>query len=99
MPITLDLSGKVALVTGATRLVGIGAAIARAFADAGADIAFTHWLPYDRDGFGTDASEPEQLEVELREKGVRVLSLQADLSDPATPARLFDEIEATLGPV
>ncbi len=95
----LDLTGKVALITGATRLVGIGAAIARAFADAGADIAFTHWLPYDKEGFGTTSSEPEQLSRDLREKGVRVLPLESDLSDPATPARLFDRIEAELGPV
>lgn len=40
--------GRLALVTGATRLQGIGFAICRALAEAGTDIAFTHHSPYDR---------------------------------------------------
>lgn len=95
----LDLTGKIALITGASRLNGIGAAVARAFADAGADIAFTHWTRYDSAMYGTAGSEPEQLATELRQTGVRVFSAGADLSDPATPAALFDAIERDLGPV
>ncbi|MGD9893037.1 MAG: 3-ketoacyl-ACP reductase, partial [Dehalococcoidia bacterium] len=36
------LAGRVAIVTGAGRRLGIGAAICRALAAAGADICFTH---------------------------------------------------------
>ena len=43
----MDLTGTVALVTGATRKQGIGAAICRTLAERGADIAFSHWRPYD----------------------------------------------------
>jgi 3-oxoacyl-[acyl-carrier protein] reductase len=98
-PLTLDLSGRVALITGASRLAGIGAAVARIFADAGADIAFTHWTPYDREGFGTTPSEPEALARELREQGVRVEAIEADLSDPAAPSALLDTVEERLGAV
>jgi len=37
----LDLTGKVAIVTGASR--GIGAAIASAYAAAGARVAYARW--------------------------------------------------------
>jgi len=42
-----DLTGQVALVTGASRLQGIGAAICRALAARGADVSFNHWRPAD----------------------------------------------------
>jgi 3-oxoacyl-[acyl-carrier protein] reductase len=98
-PITLDLTGRIALITGASRRIGIGAAVARAFAAAGADIAFTHWTRYDAASYGTSTSEPEALAAELRAMGVRVEALEVDLADPASPARLFDTVEARLGPV
>ena len=42
-----SLAGKVALVTGVSRKAGIGAAIARAFAEAGVDVCTTYYRPYD----------------------------------------------------
>lgn len=96
---TQHLAGKIALITGASRLNGIGAAVARAFATAGADIAFTHWTRYDAGLYGSSRSEPDQLADELRQHEVRVLPIEADLADPATPAFLLDQIERQLGPV
>lgn len=98
-PLTLDLTGKIALITGASRLVGIGAAVARRFADAGADIAFTHWTPYDRNDFGTTRCEPEELARELREKGVRVEAIEMDISAADAPFALLDTVEDRLGTV
>ena len=44
---THDLSGRIALVTGATRREGIGAAVCRALAAGGAHVAFTTFTDYD----------------------------------------------------
>ena len=96
----MALAGAVALVTGATRLPGIGAAICRALATRGADVAFSHWRPYDAAfPWSGAASEPEALERELRESGVRATGIEGDLSDPEAPAWLLDAAEERLGPL
>ena len=96
---SVDLSGRVAVVTGASRRVGIGAAICRMFAHHGADILFTHWQPYDAEqDYGSDPEGPEELRRELRDLGVRAESLEIDLADPSAPARVLDVTEERLGP-
>lgn len=98
--IVAELAENVALVTGATRQQGIGAAICRALAARGADVAFSHWRPYDAafPWAGAD-SEPEELERQLIGAGARAAAIECDLSDPAAPARLLDAVEERLGPV
>lgn len=89
-----------ALVTGASRRINIGAAIARTLARSGWDVATTFWRPYDATmPWGSDAAEAEALAEELQRWGARSLAIEADLADAATPARLFDQVEAALGPV
>lgn len=78
-----DLTGRVALVTGATG--GIGAGIARALHAQGAKVAIT----------GRRAAELEALAAELG--GERVLVAPADLADPAAPAALVEQVEGALG--
>lgn len=97
--INLDLTGKIALITGASRRNGIGAAVAHAFASAGADIAFTHWTSYDALTYGSSTSEPAALADELRALGSRVEAIECDLSHAGAAAHLFDHIETMLGPV
>ena len=59
-------NGRVAVVTGASRRRGIGAAICRALAAGGADVLFTHWSGYDDAmPWGTDEAGPEGLREEL----------------------------------
>ncbi len=100
MAVELSLTGKVALVTGASRAAGIGAAICRQFAQAGASVFFTYYTPYDAERpWGSQPSEPLELLASLRAAGTRAEAHEADLSDPLVPARLFDFAEASLGPV
>ena len=78
-----DLSGRVALVTGATG--GIGAAIATALHARGAAVALT----------GRREAELSALAAALG--GERVLVAPADLADPAAPAALVERVEGALG--
>ena len=94
-----DLSGKVAIVTGAGRRKGIGAAICRALAARGADVLFTYWKGYDREmPWNADEEGPEALLKELRQTDVRAESVEVDLSLPESPEQLLDAAEERLGP-
>jgi 3-oxoacyl-[acyl-carrier protein] reductase len=84
------LRGRVAVVTGAGRRAGIGAAICRALAEKGTDVLFTHW--------GTSENEPRTLLEELRGAGVRAEAMELDLSLPESPERLLDAVTELLGP-
>jgi 3-oxoacyl-[acyl-carrier protein] reductase len=89
-----------ALITGVGRTVGIGAGIAQRLAGSGWDIAFTYWNPYDaRMTWGTEPGATEAIEAGLSERGAATAAIEADLADPDTPARVFDEVERRLGPV
>jgi 3-oxoacyl-[acyl-carrier protein] reductase len=77
-----DLSGKSALVTGASG--GIGGAIARALHAQGATVVL----------HGTRAEKLEALAGEL---GSRAHVVAADLADPAAPERLAKDAEAAAG--
>ena len=78
-----DLTGKVALVTGATG--GIGEAIATALHKQGASVVLT------------GRREAELARVAEALGGQRVLVAPADLVDPAAPAALVEKVEADLG--
>ena len=49
-------------------------------------------------GLLVDDPGRSELAAELRELGVRAELVEADLADPVAPARLYDELEARLGP-
>jgi 3-oxoacyl-[acyl-carrier protein] reductase len=82
------LAGRVALVTGASG--GIGAAIARGLAGAGASVA----LAYAR-----DAARADELARELAAGGARTLTAGADLADRQATGGLVDDVERELGPI
>lgn len=93
------LSGRVALVTGASRSIGIGAAIVRRLAAAGADVAFTHYLAYDREMYGSPENGPLELVREVEAMGRRVFAHEVDLSEPGVAEPVLDAVETMLGPV
>lgn len=89
---------KIAVVTGASRLQGIGAAICRELGDAGYDIFFTYWTEYDKKmPWSINIEEPVKLKEELMKKGVKVSCMELDLSHPTAPEELFLRIEEYLG--
>ncbi len=77
-----DLTGKTALVTGATG--GIGEAIAKVFHQAGATV-------------GISGRQVDKLEALSSELGERVHVLPCDLSDRESVASLIDEAIAKMG--
>jgi 3-oxoacyl-[acyl-carrier protein] reductase len=96
---THDLSGRIALVTGATRREGIGAAICRALAAAGAHVAFTSFTAYDAKMYQSDTSDPERLVEELRDLGVPAIEIPWDLEEASRLPALLDRVETELGPL
>ena len=80
------LTGKTALVTGATR--GIGRAIALMFAAEGADVAFT---------YRSQKEAAETLVAEIEGLGVRAKAYQSDAADFAQAHEVVQDIKACFG--
>lgn len=96
--------GHVAIVTGANH--GIGAATARALAARGYGVLCAYWRVRDPVDPGIPetyrrnrAMTADTVVAEIRANGGRATAVEADLTDPESPVRLFDAAEAELGPV
>lgn len=86
--LAIDLAGRRAVVTGASR--GIGAAVARYLALAGADVAI---------GYLNRAADAESVADVARGIGVRAVSIAADVSTASGAQSLFDKASDELGPI
>lgn len=82
------LTGKVAIVTGSSR--GIGRAIAEQLAELGADVVIN---------YANSPDKAEQVADIARQKGVRAITVQADLARKEDVERLFSETISQLGKV
>jgi 3-oxoacyl-[acyl-carrier protein] reductase len=80
------LNGKVALVTGGSR--GIGAAIARALADDGADVAIS---------YAASADKAQAVVQDLLAKGVRAEAFKADQADTDAVNDLVEAVAQRFG--
>jgi 3-oxoacyl-[acyl-carrier protein] reductase len=79
-----ELTGRVALITGASR--GIGAAIAKRFSADGASVAIT---------YAKDAAGAAEVVEAIETKGGKVIAIQADAAD-ATAVRTAVEKAVTM---
>ncbi|MGH2542606.1 MAG: SDR family oxidoreductase, partial [Ardenticatenaceae bacterium] len=102
------LEGRVALVTGVSRRIGIGFAIASRLASMGADLFIHSFAPYDREQpWGAvrqvhDAGDPGSTGVilsDLRKHGTRVEHLEADFIDPQAPVQTINAAAEAFGHV
>ena len=82
----MRLKGKKAVVTGSS--TGNGAAIARAFAREGADVAVQ---------YRSSASEAEKVVKSIRARGRDSFSVKADVSVPAETKALFRQVKEKFG--
>jgi 3-oxoacyl-[acyl-carrier protein] reductase len=98
-PAGRSLAGRVVLVTGVSRRIGIGMAVARNLAGLGADLFVTSWTAHDRDQpWGADPGGMDAVLAELTAArgatgpgvpGGRVEHLEADFFDPEAPERVL----------
>ena len=90
MATTIDLAGKVVLVTGASQ--GIGARLARTFHAAGASVVLNH------PGVGTTGADAERLAAELSSlRPASALVLAADVADAEAVRAMMQTVRQQLG--
>jgi NAD(P)-dependent dehydrogenase (short-subunit alcohol dehydrogenase family) len=82
-----DLRGKVTLITGGSR--GLGLAMARAFADAGCILALC----------ARDEGELDRAREDLERRGAEAITLAGDVSVQSDMERVVRETERILGPI
>ena len=81
-----DLSGKVAIVTGASK--GIGAGIAKTLAAAGAAVVVN---------YASSRERADSAVAEITKIGGRAMAVQGDVSEAADVERLFAETKQAYG--
>ena len=82
-----DLAGKTVLITGGS--TGIGAAVARGFAEQGARVAI---------GYHSSADKAHALVSEIKAAGGEALAVKGDVADPKACAQIVAETTSRFGP-
>lgn len=86
------MSGKTALITGASH--GIGLEIATIFAQEGANLVLNYLASYDRN---RSIQEVENLAKELGRYGQRIITVEGDISDEVTVENIYLAGEQAFG--
>lgn len=82
----MKLSGKIAVVTGASK--GIGAGIASAFGAAGATVIVN---------YASSKDDADKVVAQIHAQGGKAKSIQADMSKSADVIRMFDAVRSEFG--
>ncbi len=82
-----DLAGQVALVTGASR--GLGLAMARELVDAGCRVAIC----------ARDRDELDRARADLESRGGEAIAIECDVGDRGDVTRMVAEVRERLGPI
>ncbi|MGZ3601148.1 MAG: SDR family oxidoreductase [Ktedonobacterales bacterium] len=94
------LAGRVALITGVSRRIGIGFAVALRLAQMGADLFIQSWSPFDAaQPWGADPVGLDAVMAELRASGRRVEQIAADFRDPTAAERVMQAAQTVFGHV
>ena len=95
----LPLAGRTLLVTGVSRRIGIGHAIACRAADYGASIVAHHYRPHDASQpWGADDIDAVMDSIRTHLVGpARLVDIPADLAAPGEPARVVEQAAAAAG--
>ena len=92
------MNRKIAIVTGVSRLKGIGYAICTELAQRNFDIFFTDWTNYDNQmPWKVGLDEPTLIQNEIVALGVNCEKLELDLSSENAAELLLNEAEKKLG--
>src|SRR5437660_9936557 len=81
-----ELTGKVAIVTGASK--GIGAAIAKGLGAVGASVVVN---------YASSREGADRVVAEIASKGGKAIAVEADVSQAADVQQLFDETAKAFG--
>jgi 3-oxoacyl-[acyl-carrier protein] reductase len=96
------LDGRVAVVTGVSRRIGIGYAIARRLAQDGAAVLAHHWSPHDvEQAWGADPLGGRGVVDALRAElpGARIADVEVDFVHPAAAFTVMDAATEAFGHV
>ena len=92
------MSKKIAIVTGVSRIKGIGYSICTELAKHNFDIFFTYWTNYDNQmPWKVGFDEPSIIEAEILKFGVKCEKLELDLSISNSAKLLLNEVKNKLG--
>jgi 3-oxoacyl-[acyl-carrier protein] reductase len=92
------MNRKIAIVTGVSRLEGIGRAICIELAKSGVDIFFTYWRAYDKEmPWNVKDNEPDIIQEQITNLGVNCHKMELDLMNEASIGLLFLEVNKKMG--